>query len=71
MATYSISDLSRREILRMSTVLGVASAASTWRAVRARSKSGSLAIFAAIRRASSLLSSLVLMSVSPPKADID
>ena len=29
MATYSISDLSRREILRMSTVLGVASAAST------------------------------------------
>jgi len=29
MATYSISDLSRREILRMSTVIGVASAAST------------------------------------------
>ena len=29
MATYSISDLSRREILRMFTVLGVASAAST------------------------------------------
>src|SRR5690242_548665 len=29
MATYSISDLSRREILRMSTVLSVASAAST------------------------------------------
>ena len=29
MATYSIHDLSRREILRMSTVLGIASAAST------------------------------------------
>ena len=29
MATYSISDLSRREILRMFTVLGAASAAST------------------------------------------
>jgi protocatechuate 3,4-dioxygenase beta subunit len=29
MATYSIDDLSRREILRMSTVLGIASAAST------------------------------------------
>ena len=29
MATYSIDDLSRREILRMSAVLGIASAAST------------------------------------------
>src|SRR5258708_37988521 len=29
MATYSIGDLSRREILRMSAVLGIASAAST------------------------------------------
>ena len=36
-----------------------------------RNRSGSLAIFAAIRRASSLVSSLVLMSASPPKADID
>src|ERR1700742_1520773 len=33
MATYSIDDLSRREILRMSAVLGIASAASTGLAI--------------------------------------
>ena len=36
-----------------------------------RNKSGSLAIFAAIRRASSRLISLASMSALPPKADMD
>ena len=35
-----------------------------------RNNSGSLAIFTAIRRASSLVSSLAAMSALPPKADI-